>query len=85
MEAGQSNGNGAGGKKPKRGGKFMEGIPGVKLWTAQPKLETLQHKAQRACEWRSKVSCHKLSCKLFLSCHSRDFPAANRSVWTGRT
>lgn len=52
VEAGQSDGGG--GRKPKRGGKFMEGVPGVKLWTAQPKLETLQKKAQRACEWRSK-------------------------------
>ena len=52
LEAGQSNGEG--GRKPKRGGKFMEGVPSVKLWTAQPKLETLQKKAQWACGWRSK-------------------------------
>ena len=31
-------------KKPKRGGKFMEGVPGVKLWTLQPKLGTIQKK-----------------------------------------
>ena len=45
---GQSNGEG---KKPKRGGKFMEGVPGVKLWTQQPKLSTIQKKAQKACDW----------------------------------
>ena len=49
---GQSNGHGNGeGKKPKRGGKFMEGVPGVKLWTQQPKLSTIQKKTQRACDW----------------------------------
>ena len=52
VEAGQSDGGG--GLKAKRGGKIMEGVPGVKLSTAQPKLETLQKKAQRACEWHSK-------------------------------
>jgi len=48
---GQSNGDSGGGKKPKRGGKFMEGVPGVKLWTQQPKLSTIQKKAQKACNW----------------------------------
>ena len=46
---GQSNGDS--GKKPKRGGKFMEGVAGVKLWTQQPKLSTIQKKVQRACGW----------------------------------
>ena len=32
------------GKKPKRGGKFMEGVPGVKLWTMQPTLWAVQKK-----------------------------------------
>jgi len=38
-------------KKPKRGGKFMDGVPGVKLWTAQPKLGTIQKKVQKSVEW----------------------------------
>ena len=29
----------------------MEGVPGVKLWTQQPKLSTIQKKAQKACNW----------------------------------
>jgi len=40
------------GKKPKRGGKFMEGVPGVKLWTMQPKLGTIQKKVQNASDWK---------------------------------
>lgn len=39
-------------KKPKRGGKFMEGVPGVKLWTLQPKLGTIQKKVQNAVDWK---------------------------------
>lgn len=38
-------------KKPKRGGVFMEGVPGVKLWTLQPKLGTIQKKVQKSLEW----------------------------------
>lgn len=38
-------------KKPKRGGKFMEGVPGVELVTAQPKLSQLQKKIQKMCKW----------------------------------
>jgi len=40
-----------GDKKPKRGGKFMEGVPGVKLWTLQPKLGTIQKKIQKSLDW----------------------------------
>ena len=43
--------NGKEGKKPKRGGKFMDGVPGVKLWTQQPKLSTIQKKCQKACDF----------------------------------
>lgn len=46
-----TNGSGEGEKKPKRGGKFMDGVPGVKLWTAQPKLGTIQKKVQKSVEW----------------------------------
>jgi len=54
---GQNGGSGPGEaqapgeKKPKRGGKFMEGVPGVKLWTAQPKLGTIQKKVQKSLAW----------------------------------
>lgn len=30
----------------------MEGVPGVKLWTLQPKLGTIQKKVQNACDWK---------------------------------
>ena len=30
----------------------MEGVPGVKLWTMQPKLGTIQKKVQNACDWK---------------------------------
>ena len=33
-------------RKPKRGGKFMEGVPGVTHFTLQPKLSTIQKKIQ---------------------------------------
>jgi len=46
-----SNGSSGEGKKPKRGGKFMEGVPGVKLFTIQPKLSTIQKKVQKAVGW----------------------------------
>jgi len=54
--ANSSNGGGAGAgrhRKPKRGGKFMEGVPGVVHFTLQPKLSTLQRKIQKMCEWKS--------------------------------
>ncbi|XP_023334944.1 mRNA-capping enzyme [Eurytemora carolleeae] len=38
-------------KMPKRGGKFMEGVPGVRLFITQPKLSTIQKKVQKICEW----------------------------------
>lgn len=38
-------------EKKKRGGVFMEGVPGVKLWTLQPKLGTIQKKVQKSLEW----------------------------------
>ena len=38
-------------KMPKRGGKFMEGVPGVRLFITQPKLATIQKKVQKICEW----------------------------------
>ena len=37
-----SNGSNGSGPMPKRGGKFMEGVPGVALFTRQPKLSTIQ-------------------------------------------
>ena len=33
------------------GGKFMEGIPGVKLWTQLPMSSIILKKAQEACNW----------------------------------
>jgi len=39
-------------KIPKRGGKFMEGVPGVKLFTLLPKVTTIQKKIQNMCEWK---------------------------------
>lgn len=39
-------------KMPKRGGKFMEGVPGVQLFTAQPKLNNIQKKIQAMCKWK---------------------------------
>lgn len=38
-------------RKPKRGGKFMEGVPGATHFTLQPKLSTIQKKIQNMCEW----------------------------------
>jgi hypothetical protein len=29
----------------------MEGVPGVTLFTAQPKLSTIQKKIQKMCKW----------------------------------
>lgn len=46
-----SEGTSNGDKKPKRGGKFMEGVPGVQLWTAQPKLGEIQKKVQKSLAW----------------------------------
>jgi hypothetical protein len=34
-----------------RGGKFMEGVPGVTLFTTQPKLSAIQKKIQKMCKW----------------------------------
>jgi len=34
-----------------KGGKFMEGVPGVSHFTLQPKLSTIQRKVQRAVGW----------------------------------
>ena len=51
LESHSHTSNGDAGRKPKRGGKFMEGVAGVKLWTQQPKLSTIQKKVQRACDW----------------------------------
>lgn len=38
-------------KKQKRGGKFMEGVQGVHLFTSQPKFSTLQKKIKKMSEW----------------------------------
>lgn len=46
-----SNGSNGSGPMPKRGGKFMEGVPGVALFTRQPKLSTIQRKVQKAVGW----------------------------------
>lgn len=39
-------------RKGKRGGKFMDGVPGVVHFTLTPKLSTLQKKIQAMCEWK---------------------------------
>jgi hypothetical protein len=41
---------------PPRGGKFMEGVPGVALFTAQPKLGAIQKKIQKMCKWSKGLS-----------------------------
>jgi len=38
-------------KKFKRGGKFMDGVKGVELYTSQPKFSTLQKKIKKMSEW----------------------------------
>lgn len=38
-------------KMPKRGGKFMEGVPGVQLFTQQPKSTDITKKVQKWCCW----------------------------------
>jgi mRNA-capping enzyme len=39
-------------RQPKRGGKFMDGVPGVELFITQPRLGTIQKKVQNMCEWK---------------------------------
>ena len=38
-------------EEKKNGGKVMEGVPGVLLWTQQPMVSYIQKKAKEGCNW----------------------------------